>query len=93
MLSGTKVALRARHGTGKILVDSRERTGRPSMSDIVAGSKLLAARLGQTARVAVLVRELDDGQLYFRVAAAGLGTAVAYFVDPARAEAWLAGDD
>jgi hypothetical protein len=85
--------LRAQHGIGRILVDSRARTGKVPLPDLIAGGKLLAARLGDSARVAVLVREIDDAHVFFRVTAAGLGAAVAYFVDPARADTWLSSED
>ena len=84
--------LRERHGIDRILVDSRERAGQPSIPDLIAGGRMLAARLGASARVAVLVRALEDGHTFFRITAAGLGADVAYFVDRARAEAWLAGE-
>ena len=85
--------LRGRHGIDRVLVDSRERMGQPRVQDLIAGGRMLAERLGPTARVAVLVRMLEDGHAYFRIAAAGLGASVAYFVDFTRAESWLRGSD
>jgi hypothetical protein len=85
--------LRERHGIDRVLVDSRERTGQPRVPELIAGGRMLAERLGPAARVAVLVRALEDGHAYFRISAAGLGAAVAYFVDRALAESWLHGSE
>ena len=85
--------LRGRHRIDRVLVDSRERTGQPRVEELIAGGRMLAERLGPAARVAVLVRALEDGHAYFRITAAGLGATLAYFVDPERAESWLRGSD
>ena len=69
----TIAALRREHGIDRVLVDSRGRTGQPPVSDIIEGGKRLVELLGAQVRVAILVRQLEDGHLYFRITAAGEG--------------------
>jgi hypothetical protein len=81
--------IRRERGIDRIFVDSRERSGQPALAEIVAGGRMLAERLGNSARVAVLVHAIEDGHTFFRITAAGSGAQVAYFVDEQRALAWL----
>ena len=86
----TRIAeLRRERGIDRILVDSRERSGQPALAEIMAGGRMLAARLGESARIAVLVRAIEDGHSDFRITAAGSGGQVAYFVGEDRALDWL----
>src|SRR6185503_2049220 len=63
--------LRAESGIDSVLVDSRARTAQPSLAEMMAGGRMVGERLGPSARIAVLVERLEDGQVYFRITAAG----------------------
>src|SRR3990172_3215232 len=59
------VELRRDHEIDEVLVDSRARTGQPSVADIYNGGELLAKALGSGTRVAVLVNELISDHTFF----------------------------
>lgn len=84
------VELRREHAIDRILVDSRARTGQPSILEIYEGGELLAGMLGADVRVAILVGEIAAGHTFFENVAFNRGGAVAYFQDHDEALDWLA---
>lgn len=84
------VELRREHHIDRILVDSRARTGQPSILDIYEGGELLASMLGGEPRVAVLVGEIAGGHVFFENVTFIRGSVVAYFEDYDKALGWLA---
>jgi hypothetical protein len=86
----SKVAeLRLKHGIEKVLVDSRARTGQPSMVDIYRGGELLAKSLGSGVRIAVLVSAIEGNHTLFEDVAVNRGAVVAFFQQEQPALKWL----
>ena len=81
------------HGIGKVLVDSRARSGQPPVSDIFRGGELLAKALAPGTRVAVLVAQLEHDHTFFENVAVNRGAFVAYFQQEKLALHWLLGND
>lgn len=81
--------LREQHRIDRILVDSRARSGQPSVLDIYEGGELLAGALRGEARIAVLVGEIAVEHTFFENVAFNRGAVVAYFQDHDKALAWL----
>ncbi|HSE12547.1 MAG TPA: hypothetical protein VLB69_07925 [Rudaea sp.] len=82
--------LRREHRVDRVLVDSRARTGQPSILEIYEGGELLAGMLGADVRIAILVGEIAAGHTFFENVAFNRGCAVAYFQDHDEALDWLA---
>ena len=87
------VELRRDHEIDKVLVDSRARTGQPSVPDIYDGGELLAKALGSGTRVAVLINELMADHTLFENVAVNRGSIVAYFQQEDFALRWLSQND
>jgi hypothetical protein len=85
----TIVEFRRDRGIDKILVDSRARSGQPSVPDIYRGGVALAENLGPGTRVAVLVSEHAPGHKLFENVAVNRGAVVAYFQQEDPALRWL----
>ena len=85
----TIAQLRAEHGVDKVLVDSRARSGQPSVSEIYRGGELLADALGTSARIAVLVGRLERDHTFFENVAVNRGAVIAYFQSEELALRWL----
>ena len=87
------VELRRDHEIDEVLVDSRGRSGQPSVADIYNGGELLAKALGSRTRVAVLVGELTADHSLFENVAVNRGSIVAYFQQEDFALRWLSQND
>ena len=85
----TIAEFRRDRGIDKILVDSRARSGQPSVADIYHGGVSLAEKLGAGTRIAVLVREHAAGHTLFANVAVNRGAVVAYFLQEDLALRWL----
>jgi hypothetical protein len=85
--------LRLDHRIDKVLVDSRARSGQPSVSDIYRGGELLAEKLGSAARIAVLVGRLEGDHTLFENVAINRGAVVTYFQHEELALRWLLKND
>ena len=81
--------LRRASGVDKVLVDSRARSGQPSIADLFHGGELVARELGSDARVAILVAERDQDHAFFENVAVNRGAPVAFFDDENAALGWL----
>jgi hypothetical protein len=85
----TIAEFRRDRGIDKILVDSRARSGQPSVPDIYRGGVSLAEKLGSGIRIALLVREHTAGHTLFENVAVNRGAVVAYFQQEDLALRWL----
>jgi len=85
----TIVEFRRDRRIDRILVDSRARSGQPSVRDIYRGGVSLAEKLGSGTRIAVLVSEHTAGHTLFENVAVNRGTVVAYFQQEDPAHRWL----
>jgi hypothetical protein len=81
--------LRLNHRVDKVLVDSRARSGQPSVAAIYSGGKLLAETLGPGMRIAVLVGQIERDQSLFENVAVNRGAAIAFFQHEQQALSWL----
>lgn len=81
--------LRLEHGIDKVLVDSRARSGQPSLVDIYRGGELLARSLGPGVRIAVLVGQIEGSHTLFEDVAVNRGAVVAFFQQEQPAVEWL----
>ena len=85
----TLAELRRKHHVDRILVDSRARSGQPSILSIYRGGELLAEHLGSGARLAVLVQRIEDDHALFENVTVNRGATVAFFDDEDSALRWL----
>jgi hypothetical protein len=83
------VKLQRHHGIAKVLVDSRVRSGQPSVLDIFRGGQMLAKSLEPGTRVAVLVALRERDHSFFEDVASNRGALVAYFQLEELAIQWL----
>ena len=87
-LSGI-VKLNRDHKLNKVLVDSRSRSGQPSVFDIFKGAEFLAETLGSEVRVAVLVDKIEYDHKFFENVAVNRFASVAFFQNEDLALQWL----
>ena len=85
----TIAEFRRDRGIDNVLVDSRARSGQPSLPDIYRGGVALAEKLGSGTRIAVLVSEHAAGHTLFENVTANRGAVVAYFQQEDLALRWL----
>jgi len=83
------VLLRKEHGISRVLVDSRLRSEHISVRDLYAGGKMVAERLGDDVRLAIVVNRTTDDLKLFESIVVVYGGMAAFFHDMEHAKEWL----
>jgi len=83
------VLLRNEHSINRVLVDSRLRSEHISVRDLYAGGKMVAERLGDDVRLAIVVNRTTEELKLFESIVVVYGGMAAFFHDMDHANEWL----
>lgn len=73
--------IRREYRIEKVLVDSRNRDGQPSVSELYQGGEWVAEKLGPGTRIAILTKEMTEDHSLFENIAVNRGASISFFRD------------